>query len=229
MEGRQLSIESNLECTRTHTHLELCIAQNHGCTTYCHTGRRVRTSLPVSCQRLLYVTNGNATVILDGNEHATEPFYMLHGGKNTRLDIIPTDESFHYYLIFYKASLPLTGKQHTLQQPDQPLPFHLQYGFIPYHPAILYEITERMLGEWNKPGRLERLHTKTLFYQFVYELLRQMDQQQVSIVRPNLASQLIRYMQEHYAQPLTRKPSLIHSITASLIFPSTFDAKLAQV
>lgn len=52
MEGRQLSIESNLECTRTHTHLELCIAQNHGCTTYCHTGRRVRTSLPVPCQRL---------------------------------------------------------------------------------------------------------------------------------------------------------------------------------
>ncbi|MEK4528148.1 AraC family transcriptional regulator [Paenibacillus sp. FSL H8-0104] len=169
----------------------------------------------------LYVTNGNATVILDGNEHATKPFYMLHGGKNTRLDIIPTDESFHYYLIFYKASLPPPGKQHTLQQPDQPLPFHLQYGFIPYHPAILYEITERMLGEWNKPGRLERLHTKTLFYQFVYELLRQMDQQQVSIVRPNLASQLIRYMQEHYAKPLTRE-TLAHTFHYSVPYLSKY-------
>ncbi|RXZ81019.1 AraC family transcriptional regulator [Paenibacillaceae bacterium] len=153
----------------------------------------------------LYVTHGSATMILDGNEHAAKRFYMLHGGKGTRLDIILTDEYLHYYLIFYKASLPLSGKQHTFRHIDQQLPFHLQYGFIPLHPAILYELAERMLGEWIVQGRLERLHVKTLFYQFVYGLLRQMDQQQVSIVRPNLASQLIRYMQEHYAEPLTRE------------------------
>ncbi|WFR65129.1 helix-turn-helix domain-containing protein [Paenibacillus amylolyticus] len=130
---------------------------------------------------------------------------MYSMGQNTRLDIIPTDEPFHYYLIFYKASLPLPGKHHRLQQPEQLLPFHLQYGFVPYHPAILYELAERMHGEWNIPGRLGRLHTRTLFYQFVYELLRQMDQQQVSATRPDLASQLMRYMHEHYAQPLTRE------------------------
>lgn len=78
-----------------------------------------------------------------------------------------------------------------------------------------------MLGEWNKPGRLERLHTKTLFYQFVYELLRQMDQQQVSIVRPNLASQLIRYMQEHYAKPLTRE-TLAHTFHYSVPYLSKY-------
>ncbi|REK75150.1 AraC family transcriptional regulator [Paenibacillus paeoniae] len=153
----------------------------------------------------LYVTHGSATLLLDGNKHAAKGFYILHGGKGTRLDIILTDESFHYYLILYKASLPQTGKQHTLRHMDQSLPFHLQYGFIPLHPAILYELAERMLGEWLVEGRLERLHTKTLFYQFVYELLRQMDQQQVSIVRPNLSSQLTRYLQEHYAEPLTRE------------------------
>lgn len=153
----------------------------------------------------LYVTHGSATLILDGNEHAAERFYMLHGGKGTTLDIILTGESFHYYLIFYKASLPLSGEQQTLRHSDRQLPFHLQYGFIPLHPALLYELAERMLSEWLVPGRLARLHVKTLFYQFIYELLRQMDQQQVSIVRPNLTSQLIRYMQEHYAEPLTRE------------------------
>ncbi|MFF2093114.1 AraC family transcriptional regulator [Paenibacillus sp. NPDC058174] len=153
----------------------------------------------------LYVTQGSATLILDGNEHTAKRFYMLHGGKGSRLDIILTDESFHYYLIFYKASLPLAVEQRALRHGDQQLAFHLQYGFIPLHPAILYELAERMLDEWLEQGRLERLHVKTLFYQFVYELLRQMDQQQVSIVKPNLASQLIRYMQEHYAEPLTRE------------------------
>ncbi|WP_052350671.1 AraC family transcriptional regulator [Paenibacillus gorillae] len=153
----------------------------------------------------LYVTHGSATIILDGNEHSAKPFYMLHGGKGTRLDIVPTNESFHYYLIFYKASLPPSVEQRTLRHRDQQLPFHLQYGFIPLHPALLYELAERMLGEWLAQGRLERLHVKTLFHQFVYELLRQMDQQEISIVRPDLASQLIRYMQEYYAEPLTRE------------------------
>lgn len=167
----------------------------------------------------LYVTHGSATIIMDGNEHAAKRFYMLHGGKGTSLDIILTGESFHYYLIFYKASLPLFGEQHPLRHTDRQLPFCLQYGFIPLHPAILYELAERMLGEWLEQGRLGRLHVKTLFYQFVYELLRQMDQQQVSIVKPNLAAQLIRFMQEHYAEPLTRE-SLAHTFHYSVPYLS---------
>lgn len=181
-------------------------------------GERVRPYLfPASA--FLYVTHGSATIIMDGNEHAAQPFYMLHGGKGTSLNIILTDESFHYYLIFYKATLPLSGEQHTLRHTDRQLPFRLQYGFIPLHPAILYELADRMLGEWLEQGRLERLHVKTLFYQFVYELLRQMDQQQVSIVRPNLASQLIRFMQEHYAEPLTRE-TLAHTFHYSVPYLS---------
>lgn len=152
----------------------------------------------------LYITHGSATILLDENEHTVNGFYMLHGGKGSRLDITVADEAFRYYLIFYKASLPSSGKLHTLRNMDrQQLPFHLHYGFIPLHPVILYELTQQMLSEWHVQGRLERLHVKTLFYQFVYELLQQMDQQQVSIVRPNLTSQLIRYMQDYYAEPMT--------------------------
>ncbi|WP_128103027.1 ABC transporter substrate-binding protein [Paenibacillus sp. DCT19] len=151
----------------------------------------------------LYTTQGNATVILDGNEHATKPYYMLHGGKGTKLDIILTDEIFQYYLIFYKASIPASAGQRALRHIDQHLPFRMQYGFVPLHPAILYELSERMLSEWLVSERLERLHVKTLFYQFVYELFRQMNQQQVNLIRPNLTSQLIHYMQANYAEPIT--------------------------
>lgn len=157
----------------------------------------------------LYVTQGSATLLLDGNEHAAKRYSILHGGKGSRLHMIPSDEAFHYYLILYKASLPLSGRRADRHGDQQQLPFHLQYGFIPPHPALLYELAERMLDEWlaqeqgKGQGRLERFHVKTLFYQFVYELLRQMDQQQVSITKPDLTSQLIRYMQEYYAEPLT--------------------------
>ena len=175
-------------------------------------------TLPASA--FLYVTHGSATILVDGNEHAAERFYVLHAGKGARLDIILANESFHYYLIFYKASFMLSGRQPTLRHKDpQQLPFHLQYGFVPLHPAILYELAERMLSEWLAQGRLERLHVKTLFYQFVHELLRQMDQQQIRGVRPNLTAQLIRYMQEYYAEPLTRE-TLAHTFHYSAAYLS---------
>lgn len=153
----------------------------------------------------LYVTHGSATVTLDGTEHVSKPFYILHGGKGTRLDIHLTDDAFHYYLILYKAFLPNSADQRALRQMDPQLPFRLQYGFIPLHPAILYRLAEQMLSEWQTTKRLEHLHVKTLFYQFTYELLRQMDQQQVHTTYPNLTSQLMRYIQEYYAEPLTRE------------------------
>ncbi len=172
-----------------------------------HIGRlnvqRARSYLfPASA--FLYITHGSATILLDENEYTVNGFYMLHGGKGSRLDITVADESFRYYLIFYKASLPLSGNPHRLQNMDhQQLPFNLHYGFIPLHPVILHELIQQMLSEWRTQGHLERLHVKTLFYQLIYELLQQMDQQQVSIFGPNLTAQLIRYMQEYYAEPLT--------------------------
>lgn len=162
----------------------------------------------------LYITHGNATILLDENEHNIKGFHLLHGSKGAQMEITLHDESIRYYLIFYKATLPvplpvsLTNKPHALshidhQQLHQQLPFHLHYGFIPLHPVILYELAEQMLNEWRTEGRLERLHVKTLFYHFVYEMLQQMDQQQVNMISVDLTTQLVRYMQEYYAEPLT--------------------------
>lgn len=152
----------------------------------------------------LYVTQGSATIRLDENEHEVKGFYLLHGGKGAQLEITEVDELFRYYLIFYKASLALTDRQrtHFSTDPSQ-FPFYLHYGFIPLHPVILYELAEHMLNEWRAEGQLERFHVKSLFYHFLYEQLQQMEQQQVSMVKPNLTAQLIRYIQQYYAEPLT--------------------------
>ncbi|WP_289370599.1 ABC transporter substrate-binding protein [Paenibacillus silvae] len=158
----------------------------------------------------LYVTHGSATITLDGTEHVSKPFYMLHGGKGTRLDITLTSDAFHFYLILYKAFLPNPADLRVLRHLDPHMPFRVQYGFIPLHPAILYKLAEQMLSEWHTTKRLEHLHVKTMFYQFTYELLRQMDQQKVHPTYPNLTSQLINYIQEYYAEPLTRE-TLAHT------------------
>jgi len=181
-------------------------------------GKRALTvRLPASA--FLYVRHGHATVTLDEAEHAADPFYLLHGGKGARLDIRAGEGPFHYYLIYYKAALPLQAGQRPQRDQEGVLPFHLQYGFVPLHPALLYELAERMLAEWRGEGRLERLHVRTLFHQFIYELLRQMEQQEVRAARPDLPAQLIRYMQEHYAKPLTRE-TLAHTFHYSVSYLS---------
>ncbi|GBF73847.1 hypothetical protein PA598K_02170 [Paenibacillus sp. 598K] len=181
-------------------------------------GKRALTvRLPANA--FLYVTQGKANVTLDDAEHAADRYYLLHGGKGARLDIRAGEAPFHYYLIYYKAALSSQAGQRPLREQESALPFQLQYGFAPLHPALLYELAERMLAEWRVEGRLERLHVRTLFHQFAYELLRQMEQQEVRAARPDLPAQLIRYMEEHYAEPLTRE-TLAHTFHYSVSYLS---------
>ena len=84
-------------------------------------------------------------------------------------------------------------------------PFQLQYGFTPLHSASLFDKIDKMLLELGKPGILAKFHVKTLFYQFVYELLQQLNHQQIGMMRPNLATQITRYIHEHYSEPITLK------------------------
>ncbi|WP_162309370.1 AraC family transcriptional regulator [Cohnella abietis] len=67
----------------------------------------------------------------------------------------------------------------------------------------MYEQLEQIAKEWRTPGDLERLHARTLFYQFIYELIRQLREQDVQIIRAEPAEQALKYLHEHYAEPLT--------------------------
>jgi iron complex transport system substrate-binding protein len=60
-----------------------------------------------------------------------------------------------------------------------------------------------MHNEWSRSKALEKLHAKSLFYQFVYELQWQIQRQGIETNLPNLSEQAIRYMREHYHQTIT--------------------------
>ncbi len=160
----------------------------------------------------LYTTCGGARVWLDGTEYTAERFYALHGGKGMCLDIKPLEEPFEYYLILYKAALPLPHRrdaQPPLHRRDaQPLsergnPFYAQYGFVPVYPLALYDQVKRMELHWRKPAALEKLHVRGMLYQFAYEWIRQLQMQDVSAVKPDIVSQVLRYIDERYKDALT--------------------------
>lgn len=156
--------------------------------------------LPASS--FIYGVRGSATLQLDGNKHEARRFHMLHGGKGMRLDI-EAKEEFEYYQLFYKTGYAFTGRKELTQLMERYHPFSLQYAFRPEEPLALLRCLTLMRNIWQGAHSLDQLHIKGLFYQFLHELLRQMDTQGIDARKPDLVSQAIRYIDEHYQKSLT--------------------------
>ncbi|MEK4509136.1 helix-turn-helix domain-containing protein [Paenibacillus anaericanus] len=150
----------------------------------------------------LYTVRGSAQVWLDHNVHLVKRFDILHGGKGLCLDIA-AEEEFEFYMILYKATLSLPYRQETSPFMKGSTPFQYQYAFTPSYPLSLFTIVEQMSNEWQRSNDLEKLHVKTLFYQFVYELSQQLHAQGIEPIKPDLVAQAIRYIDENYYQPIT--------------------------
>lgn len=69
---------------------------------------------------------GTAMISLDGTTYELKPLHLLHGGKGMRLKIERTQENFEYYLILYKAVIPLPYRPDILQLMERNTPFHTQ-------------------------------------------------------------------------------------------------------
>lgn len=151
----------------------------------------------------LFAVRGSAHIALDYTEYEVNGMFALHGGKGMLLDIRLAAEQFDYYLVLYKANVPLPSDPHKHPIHSPAYPFQVQYGCIPSYPLSLFDKLELLLHAWNSLGNVEKLHAKTLFYQLIYELTRQLREQTVKIIPADPAEQALRYIHEHYAEPLT--------------------------
>ena len=152
----------------------------------------------------LYVLDGHAQVRLDQSQYYMSRFHVLHGGRGAFIDIFAEDR-LEYYLILYKAVMMLPASHPLLRQPGVDSSFQYQYAFVPGHPTSLLSKLEDMYTNWTIPDMLHQFQARTLFYQFVHALLLQMKQQGIKPVAPDLLSQVLHYMQEHYMEPITLK------------------------
>ncbi|WP_438350410.1 AraC family transcriptional regulator [Paenibacillus sp. FA6] len=156
--------------------------------------------LPASS--FIYGVRGSASLQLDGVRHEARQFHVLHGGKGMRLDI-EAKEEFEYYLLFYRAVYVFPSRKELARLMHQYNPFSLQYGFRPDEPVLLIRYLTSMGQIWEGSNNLDKLHIKGLFYQFIYELLRQLEAQQIVTLKPDLVSQAIRYMDTFYQESIT--------------------------
>ena len=113
------------------------------------------------------------------------------------------EEALEYYIILYKATLALPGRKEISQFLEKENPFQNQYAFAPHYPLPLYEKVKLLEQEWREASGLGKLHVRALFHQFVYELLQQLYGQGIEPLKPDLVSQTVAYMSEHFSRPMT--------------------------
>lgn len=157
----------------------------------------------------LYVIRGSAQLQLDGIAHHVSRFSLIHGGKGVYLDIT-ADELLDYYMILYKAVLALPARQETVKLMEEHNPFQMQYVFKPHYPISVFHHVTAMGKEWHHSDFIEKLQVKAIFYQMVYEILEQMERQNVIAVKPDLVAQAVRYIHERYQEPITLETLLEH-------------------
>ncbi|GGA01259.1 hypothetical protein GCM10008018_54510 [Paenibacillus marchantiophytorum] len=166
-------------------------------------GEYLNTS-QLSSSALLYTIKGRARLLLDGYEHHVESGYVSHAGKGTVLTITDVTDHLDYYIIMYKASLPLPCSQDHLQLLARTAPFEIQYGYAVSHAAPLLVFLSRMKREWDQTEAMAKLQVKSLFYQFICELMGQLQHLRLEQASPeDIVLQAVRYMDEHYSEPIT--------------------------
>ncbi|MNO29533.1 Iron(3+)-hydroxamate-binding protein YxeB precursor [compost metagenome] len=154
--------------------------------------------LPASAFLFLY--RGKAKIRMDGLIHPAEHFYCLHGCKGMRLDIEAT-EYLEYYLVLYRGEFSLR-RRYLLNKGEIP-PFQQIFAFAPAQPVGLYQIMLRMKEAWSESTEKDKFVVKTLFYQFILEMLQQKQQLGVGLLPAEVVKQVVQYMHKHLDEPLT--------------------------
>ncbi|MEO2258050.1 AraC family transcriptional regulator [Paenibacillus amylolyticus] len=161
------------------------------------------SSYTLPANGFIYTIRGSAVLQLDGQIYKAERFHMLHGAKGSSLDI-QTNEDLEYILLYYRAFLafPSYRKKWLLAQPET-APFSLQYGFTPNSPLGLLRYLDELEDAWAQSGSLDLLLTKSLFYQFIHEMMVQLTEQEIKTELADPVKQTLRYIQTHYREQVT--------------------------
>ena len=78
----------------------------------------------------------------------------------------------------------------------------VSFGFEPMHPLPLIEIMQWIYRQWNELQSAGRIQTKALFYQWLAEMLKQMQEQRKNCTKLDRVDQAVRYLTRHYGEPL---------------------------
>lgn len=147
---------------------------------------------------------GDAGVTIDNQTYDVSRFYVLHGGKGSKLVIQAGESGLRLYYLMYKANLPSGGRNDLGRLMERINPFQMNYGFTPNTPTILYEQLKQMHVLWDQKNPIHHFQAKSLFYAFVEQISSQIPR--ISNRYPSMldqVSKVIEIVESSYTQPLT--------------------------
>ncbi|OPA81001.1 AraC family transcriptional regulator [Paenibacillus selenitireducens] len=150
----------------------------------------------------IYGVRGSANLLLGGNVYQTRRYYLLHGAKGMRLEIEAKDE-FEFYILFYRAKLAFSGWIEMRHMLERRSPFEMQYGFEPSEPLVMQGLMSSMEQILMQSGSRGSVQIKGLFYQFIHEVLRDLELDKSEIDNLDLVTRAIRYLHEHYQEGIS--------------------------
>lgn len=148
-------------------------------------------------------TCGKNDVLLNSTLYSSERFGLFHGPKGTKLSIHPEDNWLEYYLVLYKFSEPNFYKWEFHRLMEVCNPFGQQYGFAPSNPLLFGEQLKKLFEHWKDPTPLNLFYGKAVFYQFVYEIYRELEEGNIQAFEPDMISMAGRYLDQYYGEDIS--------------------------
>ncbi|UJF36083.1 AraC family transcriptional regulator [Paenibacillus hexagrammi] len=157
----------------------------------------------LSDSTFLIILRGSGKLYLDRKEHRIDKASVCHAGKNTLLSISEVDQALEYMMLSYHADLKQAYSTDLGPTEASGDPFHLQFTVCPPATLPLYRKVDQMHRIWMSKDALAGFHIKTLFHQFLYELLLQLQEMGGEAAAPSLEDQAVRYLEQNYSESIT--------------------------
>ncbi|RAV20741.1 AraC family transcriptional regulator [Paenibacillus contaminans] len=149
----------------------------------------------------LLVVSGSAYVRIDDHKCYLKRHHLLHAGKGMNVDIMPAKHEFSFYLVYYKAVLPVSKPAASLIA--QPQSFGHFYHVILPEPGLVHSLVRRMYEEWQQSGVLAQIRMKSMLFEFIYELFSQLKNSKDRGSPSDLVAYALRYIHEHYTEAVS--------------------------
>ncbi|MGE7114813.1 ABC transporter substrate-binding protein [Lysinibacillus sp. NPDC047702] len=155
----------------------------------------------------LFVANGNAFVRIDEHKCYVKRHHLVHAGKGTKMDILPARNEFSYYIIYFKVSnSDVTVSPFAKHSTNQLLePLHLFYHVVLQEPGVLYNHIRGLYEEWGKCDELSKIRSKSLFYEFIYELFNLLQNSTDKGKPSKLIAYALNYIHKNYHEVITMR------------------------
>ncbi|APO47086.1 hypothetical protein BS614_25550 [Paenibacillus xylanexedens] len=149
----------------------------------------------------LLITDGKGQIWLGQAMHHIKGTYILHASKGTRLDCL-AKKPMEIHMLSYsspESEKPNAERSQTYTGVES---LQFSFGFEPACPLPLIEIMQLIYRQWNELQSAGRIQTKALFYQWLAEMLKQMQEQRFNDAKLDRVDQAVHYMKRHYVEPL---------------------------